>query len=84
MIGGLLGVVSGRHQEYLYAKSAARHGGRAPPEARLYWAAYGGLMFPLAMFVFAWTGRPHIPWPIPAVCLCIAYWGVFCMYWGIL
>jgi hypothetical protein len=83
-IGGVLGFISNYHQEKLYAKAAQRNGGRAPPEARLYWAAYGGLMFPLAMFAFAWTGRPEVPWPVPAVLLCISNWGVYCMYSGVL
>jgi hypothetical protein len=79
-----LGFASNYHQEHLYAQAAKRHGGRAPPEARLYWAAYGGLMFPLAMFAFAWTGRPGVPWQVPAVLLCISNWGVYCMYSGVL
>lgn len=41
-------------------------------------------MFPLAMYVFAWTGRPWIPWAVPAVCLVIANWGIYNMYLGIL
>jgi hypothetical protein len=86
LIGGILGAISNRHQEYLFRRSALKSGnnGRSPPEARLYWAAYGGLMFPLAMFVFAWTGRPWIPWAVPAVCLIIANWGIYSMYVGIL
>ncbi|KAI9636527.1 MSF transporter [Dioszegia hungarica] len=85
LIGGILGAISNRHQEYLFRRSALKPGnnGRSPPEARLYWAAYGGLMFPLAMFVFAWTGRPWIPWAVPAVCLIIANWGIYSMYVGI-
>lgn len=84
LIGGILGYCSNFHQDHLYNRAAQRNGGKAPPEARLYWAAYGGLMFPLAMYAFAWTGRPDIPWPVPALFLCIANWGIFCMYSGVL
>ncbi|ORY29132.1 major facilitator superfamily domain-containing protein [Naematelia encephala] len=82
-LGGVLGFISNFHQDRLYARAARKNGGRAPPEARLYWAAYGGLLFPLGMYVYAWTSRPgSIPWPVPAVFLTISYWGVFCMYSG--
>lgn len=83
-IGGIIGYISTFHQEKLYARAAARSPtGRAPPEARLYWAAVGGLLFPAGMMAFAWTGRPHIPWPVPAVMLTISYWGIYCMYLGV-
>lgn len=83
-IGGLIGYFSTYHQEHLYARAAARSStGRAPPEARLYWAAAGGLLFPAGMMAFAWTGRPHIPWPVPAVMLIISYWGIYNMYLGV-
>ena len=83
-IGGVLGFASNYHQEHLYTKAAMKRKGRAPPEARLYWAAYGGLLFPLATFGFAWTGRPSVPWPVPAVFLCFVNWGIYSMYLGIL
>lgn len=83
-VGGIIGYISTYHQEKLYARAAKRSPtGRAPPEARLYWAAAGGILFPAGMMAFAWTGRPHIPWPVPALMLVISYWGVYCMYLGV-
>lgn len=83
-VGALLGFTSNIHQQRLYTREAQRHGGHAPPEARLYWAAIGGLLFPLGMFVFAWTGRPDIHWIVPMIALCIADWGVYAMFSGVL
>jgi hypothetical protein len=84
-IGGVIGFLSNYHQEHLYRRAAARSvTGHAPPEARLYWAAMGGVLFPVGMLVFAWTGTPDIHWAVPAVMLCISYWGVFCIYLGVL
>ncbi|WVN91135.1 uncharacterized protein L203_106387 [Cryptococcus depauperatus CBS 7841] len=81
IIGGLLGLISQYHQEYLYQRSARRHNGKAPPEVRLYWAAYGGLMFPLAFYVYAWTGRAGVVhWAVPAVALIFMNWGIFAIY----
>ncbi|WWC91457.1 uncharacterized protein L201_006403 [Kwoniella dendrophila CBS 6074] len=72
------------HQDKLYRTSAKKHNGKAPPEARLYWAAYGGLMFPLFCFIYAWTGRAGIVhWAVPAVCLIGCYTGIFMMYTGV-
>lgn len=83
-IGGGIGYISAFHQERLYAAAAPPNGGRPKPETRLYWAAAGGLLFPAGMMAFAWTGRPAIPWPVPATMLCISYWGIYCMYLGVL
>lgn len=85
LVGGILGYLSNYHQEYLYARAAARSSkGRAEPEARLYWAATGGFLFPLCLFVYAWTGRPEYHWAIPAVFLSLSMCGVYIMYLGVL
>lgn len=58
IVGGVIGYFSQFHQEKIYRKVAERSAsGHAPPEARLYWAAFGGLLFPAGMMAFAWTGR---------------------------
>lgn len=80
IIGAVLGFISNYHQQYLYARIAKKNGGRAPPEARLIWAAYGGLLFPLGLFAFAWTGRPSIHWIVPMLFLCLVYWGITCIF----
>lgn len=82
-IGGLLGFLSNYHQERLYRR-AGSESSPPPPEARLYWAAIGGLLFPVGTLIFAWTGKPAVHWVVPAIMLCISYWGVFCMYLGVL
>ncbi|WVQ81596.1 hypothetical protein IAT38_003720 [Cryptococcus sp. DSM 104549] len=83
-IGAIIGFCSLFHQEYLFRRSARKHNGRAPPEARLYWAAYGGLLFPLSMYIYAWTGQAgKVHWAVPAVMLVFWNWGVFCMYSGV-
>lgn len=60
-LGAMLGFATNYHQEYLYAKKARSSStGRAPPEARLYYAAFVGLAFPIGLYGFAWTGRPDV------------------------
>lgn len=86
LIGAILGFISNYHQQHLYNKAAKRNGGKAPPEARLYWAAYGGLLFPIGLYVFAWTARPStgIHWIVPMIFLCLSYWGIACIFAAIL
>lgn len=84
LVGGVLGFVTNYHQEYMYRRATERSAtGRAAPEVRLYWAAAGGLIFPLSMYGFAWTGRASVPWGVPAMFLSLALWGVYMMYAGL-
>jgi hypothetical protein len=69
-LGAIFGFATSFHQERLYAKRAKKSpSGRAPPEARLYYAAFVGLAFPLGLFGFAWTGRPEVQYVILAILL---------------
>lgn len=45
-----------------YQKTTDRHGGFAPPEARLPAAMVGGVALPIGLFWFAWTNYPALPW----------------------
>ncbi|TXT05083.1 hypothetical protein VHUM_03903 [Vanrija humicola] len=81
LVGGLLGFVSNFHQERIYRRAVAA--GSATPEVRLYWAASGGLLFPVCMYAYAWTGRPSVHWIVPVLFLSGAMWGVYIMYCGV-
>ncbi|ORX38933.1 major facilitator superfamily domain-containing protein [Kockovaella imperatae] len=83
LIGGIIGFCLNLHQDHLYIKSAPTEGGKPPPEARLYYAAWAGLAFPLGLYVFAWVGKPSVPWQIPALFLCLSDIGIYVMYAGI-
>jgi len=45
-----------------YQKVVIKHGGVAPPEARLHGVIVGGCVLPIGLFWFAWTNSPHLPW----------------------
>jgi MFS family permease len=45
-----------------YVRTAADHGGIAPPEARLKSAMAGAVAVPIGLFWFAWTNPPSIHW----------------------
>jgi hypothetical protein len=85
LVGALFGFASNMHMERVYRRAAAASPtGRAAPEVRLYWAATGGLLFPLCLFVYAWTGRREIHWIVPAIFLSASNWGVYVMYSSVL
>jgi hypothetical protein len=47
---------------------SAKHGGFAPPEARLPVAIIGGILLPIGLFWFAWTAAPvSIPWIVSVI-----------------
>lgn len=51
-----------------YIRVSRKHGGFAPPEARLYTAMIGGVLLPLGVFWFAWTASPKsIPWIVSII-----------------
>jgi hypothetical protein len=65
--GMVLGVAFSSWANKWYNAAAAKHGGDAPPEARLPPAFYGSAAIPLALFWFAWTDDPSIHWISPTL-----------------
>ncbi|SCZ90779.1 BZ3500_MvSof-1268-A1-R1_Chr1-3g02242 [Microbotryum saponariae] len=75
VVAGLLGFVSNFYQERLYQRHVATRG----PEARLYAALIGGMIFPIGTFIFAFTqGRTH--WMGPVIGLMLCFFGIFTIY----
>ncbi|KAJ9479192.1 putative Polyamine transporter 3 (putative) [Pseudozyma hubeiensis] len=79
-VGGLIGYVANFHQEKLYAATARKHGGKPPPEARLYYASAGAILAPVGLFIFAWTGRSGISPAAPIIGLTVFNAGLFPVY----
>lgn len=59
MISAVILVPFGNRQ---YVRTAADHGGTAPPEARMKPAMAGAVAVPIGLFWFAWTNYPSIHW----------------------
>lgn len=79
-VGGTIGYLLNFHQEKLYAATARKHGGKPPPEARLYYAAAGAILAPIGLFIFAWTGRAGINPAAPIIGLTIFNLALFPVY----
>lgn len=55
-----------------YIRTQQKHGGSAPPEARLVAAMVGCAFLPIGLFWFAWTNHPHIHW-IVSIIACVPF-----------
>ena len=65
-IGFLIGVGINIFENRKYNLRLEAAGGKLPPEARLPLAAWGGVLMPAGLFVFAWTAVPEsIHWSVP-------------------
>ncbi|SPO29533.1 related to TPO1 - Vacuolar polyamine-H+ antiporter [Ustilago trichophora] len=65
------------HGKYLYDRAQARNGGVAVPEARLYYAAVGGILATVGMFIFAFTSYRHVHWIAPEIALVPLVMGIY-------
>lgn len=62
-IGSVLGYLTNMYQEKLYRENVAVRG----PEARLYAACFTTWLFPIGMFIYAWTAFAFVPWIAPVI-----------------
>ncbi|KAL7410593.1 major facilitator superfamily domain-containing protein [Mrakia frigida] len=72
-VGGFLGFFGTFYQDRLFSRNFARLG----PEARLYSACAGGILFPIGCYIFAWTSYPTIHWIAPSIGVTILVTGIF-------
>ncbi|KAK0533367.1 hypothetical protein OC834_002265 [Tilletia horrida] len=79
-LSGVLGLVSNFHQEHLYARSARRYNGKAPPEARLYYPCVSAVLFPIGFFIMGWGARSSVHPAVPIFGICVISFGIYPLY----
>ncbi|KAJ9112210.1 hypothetical protein QFC20_002391 [Naganishia adeliensis] len=79
IIGTTLSFLANYYQEHLYRKNVATRG----PEARLYAAMLGGILFAVGCFIYAWTCFPHITYIAPCIGITVVVFGIFSIYLGV-
>lgn len=62
MVGMLIAIAYIIPANKRYIKVEEKHGGIAPPEARLPPAMLGSVALPIGLFWFAWTNSPSVHW----------------------
>ncbi|KAJ1023114.1 hypothetical protein NDA16_003267 [Ustilago loliicola] len=65
------------HGKYLYDRAQTRNNGVVVPEARLYYAAVGGILATIGMFIFAFTSYKHVHWIAPEIALVPLVMGIY-------
>ncbi|PPQ85275.1 hypothetical protein CVT25_010048 [Psilocybe cyanescens] len=75
-LGSLLGFLTNRYQERLYRKYVSTRGA----QARLHLSCVAGFLFPISMFMFAWSATSKVPWIVLVVALSIYLWAVSTIY----
>ncbi|PAV20009.1 MFS general substrate transporter [Pyrrhoderma noxium] len=76
-IGSLFGYLTNLFfSEKLYAKNVKEKG----PEARLYAVCVAGIVFPLSMFMYAWTCFERVHWIAMCIAITLFMWSLFLIY----
>lgn len=73
-------------QDLAYLRSARRNNerpGKPIPEARLYAAIPGTLLFSAGLFWYGWTCRPEIHWIVPTCGIACVGVGIYAIYLGV-
>ncbi|KAJ7813864.1 MFS general substrate transporter [Mycena olivaceomarginata] len=60
-----VGMVAGLATQPFWNRTAARHGGKAPPETLLIMGQVGGILVPISLYWFAFTTYPRVHWIVP-------------------
>jgi MFS family permease len=85
-VGAAVGTAINPAADWLYLKSARKNTekrGKPIPEARLYTAIPGSLLFTLGLFMFGWTNQPSIHWIVPTIAIAIVGVGIYSIYMGV-
>ncbi|KAI4858964.1 MFS general substrate transporter [Hypoxylon rubiginosum] len=67
LVGMLFAIIYTFPDNKRYIRVQGRHGGFAPPEARLPPTLVGSIFLPIGLFWFAWTNYPHIHWIVSII-----------------
>lgn len=75
-VAALIGNITNPIQEALYRRNFATRG----PEARLYLACVGALLFPIGCFIYGWTAYDHVSIAGPIVGIVVLMTGIYHIY----
>ncbi|OJJ32505.1 hypothetical protein ASPWEDRAFT_54102 [Aspergillus wentii DTO 134E9] len=86
-VGALIGTVFNPFQDWIYFRSAANNKeipGKPIPEARLYTAIPGSLLFAGGLFWYGWSSFPHVHWIVPTCGIAAAGVGIYSIYMAVI
>lgn len=84
MVGMLAAVLYSLWDNKRYIKTQEKHGGFAPPEARLPPTMIASICIPVGLFWFAWTNYPSIHWIVSIIAGAPFGFGMVLVFLGIM
>lgn len=85
-VGALIGTLVNPLADILYLRSASRnkeHPGKPIPEARLYTAIPGSILFTGGLFWYGWASTPDVHWIVPTCGIACVGIGIYSIYMGV-
>lgn len=83
-VGAFIATCINPLQDRAYLRSASRSkDGKPVPEARLYSALPGSLIFTVGLFWYGWTSFPHVHWILPTIGIALVGIGIYSIYLGV-
>ncbi|OGE47771.1 hypothetical protein PENARI_c037G05486 [Penicillium arizonense] len=85
-VGAIIGTIINPLQDWFYFRSSRRNTekpGRPIPEARLYTAIPGSLLFAAGLFWYGWASQPDVHWIVPTIGITAAGVGIYSIYMAV-
>lgn len=83
-VGAFIATAINPIQDMLYFRSASRSvDGQPIPEARIYSAIPGSLIFTVGLFWYGWFSYPHFHWILPTIGVALVGIGIYSIYLGV-
>jgi MFS family permease len=85
-VGAIIGTIINPLQDWFYFRSSRRNTekpGRPIPEARLYTAIPGSLLFAAGLFWYGWASQPDIHWIVPTIGITATGIGIYSIYMAV-
>ncbi|KAJ5362666.1 hypothetical protein N7541_003510 [Penicillium brevicompactum] len=85
-VGAVIGTMINPLQDMLYFRSSRRNTekpGKPVPEARLYTAIPGSLLFAASLFWYGWSSKPDVHWIVPTIGITCAGLGIYSIYMAV-
>lgn len=85
-VGAVIGTIINPIQDRLYLRTANKNKekpGKPIPEARLYFAVPGSLIFTVGLFWYGWSSYTHVHWIVPTIGISLVGLGIYEIYMAV-
>ncbi|KAL4954513.1 major facilitator superfamily domain-containing protein [Aspergillus filifer] len=85
-VGAVIGTAFNPVQDWIHMRSASRNKerpGKPIPEARLYSAIPGSVLFAAGLFWYGWASMPDVHWIVPTMGITAAGIGIYSIYMAV-